>query len=170
MRDSITYIAIVAAASFAFWGWSKSLELKELRAAALEEQSKAVIEAFKTESELQHQAAQIQSETHDQVFAIEFAAADYLSKLNSLQYNSTPDSPQVPFLATTSAGAQSDQSSESFGASLRVCKTNLEQAKRRILYEAKEYDILAAHYNALLKLYSTSKETLDHAQKENSSD
>lgn len=55
----------------------------------------------------------------------------------------------------TVARAQSTQSDKPSRSSCAVYKNSLKKAKARILYEAKEHDICATHYNTLLKLYQS---------------
>lgn len=45
----------------------------------------------------------------------------------------------------------------SSGVSAKLLK-RLNKCEQRLLYEAKEYDLLAAHYNALLSLYQKARE------------
>lgn len=70
-----------------------------------------------------------------------------------------PDTCSAPSLA---AAAQNRPPAT--GASL--CQNALNRCKARVLYEAKEYDILAVHYNALLKLYTTAQESVNDKHKQ----
>ena len=47
-----------------------------------------------------------------------------------------------------------------------LCPNALNRCKARVLFEAKEYDILAVHYNALLNLYTTAQESVNDKRKE----
>lgn len=61
----------------------------------------------------------------------------------------------LPAAARAAAGAQSSQTDRQPRPSCRVYQDALTKAKKRILSEAKERDICAVHYNALLKIYNS---------------
>lgn len=63
--------------------------------------------------------------------------------------------------ATPTNGTKAAASSRSSDASARAAQVTLERLRRceqRVLYEAKEYDLLAVHYNALLAIYEKARE------------
>ena len=64
---------------------------------------------------------------------------------------------RLPTAAGTAAGAQSNQKDRQSRPSCRVYQDALTKAKQRILFEAKERDICAVHYNTLLKIYNSVK-------------
>ena len=63
--------------------------------------------------------------------------------------------------ATSTNGTETAAPSRSPDASARATQVALERLRRceqRVLYEAKEYDLLAVHYNALLAIYEKARE------------
>lgn len=63
--------------------------------------------------------------------------------------------------ATSTSGTERAAQSRSLDASTRATQVALERLRRceqRVLYEAKEYDLLAVHYNALLAIYEKARE------------
>lgn len=63
--------------------------------------------------------------------------------------------------ATSTSGTERTAQSRSLDASARATQVALERLRRceqRALYEAKEYDLLAVHYNALLAIYEKARE------------
>lgn len=65
--------------------------------------------------------------------------------------------------AVRAARAQSPQASK--GASITTLR-HLKRCQERLLYEAKEYDALAVHYNALLAIYEKATEINNDSQKQ----
>ena len=70
---------------------------------------------------------------------------------------SAGDGNGLPTAAGTADRTQSSQKDRQPRPSCRVYQNALSQAKKRILYEAKERDICAVHYNALLQIYNSIK-------------
>lgn len=70
---------------------------------------------------------------------------------------SSGDSNGLPTIAGSSAGTQSSKKDRQPRQSCQVYQNALSQAKKRILFEAKERDICAVHYNTLLKLYNSMR-------------
>ena len=68
---------------------------------------------------------------------------------------STGDGNGLPTVTRAAAGSQSSQKDRQPRPSCRVYQDALTKAKKRILSEAKERDICAVHYNALLKIYNS---------------
>lgn len=68
---------------------------------------------------------------------------------------SSADGKCLPASAAVTAGAQSAKTDGQPRQSCSVYKNALTKAKKRILFEAKERDICAVHYNALLNLYNS---------------
>lgn len=69
----------------------------------------------------------------------------------------TPNSAkQVPSITTTTPRVSTAQNDKSLKASRELSKKLL-KCESRLLYEAKEYDILATHYNELLKIYEQAR-------------
>ena len=67
----------------------------------------------------------------------------------------------VSTAATSTKGVEQAAQSRSPDASARATQVALERLRRceqRVLYEAKEYDLLAVHYNALLAIYEKARE------------
>lgn len=102
---------------------------------------------------------------------VRFGDADVVDRL----HHSTADSSGVTSVrgvATPTNRAGNAQTGQPPAKSSRLATDalsakRLEQCKRELLYEAKEYDILATQYNALLRFYNNArKETLDYAYKD----
>ena len=72
-----------------------------------------------------------------------------------MQSHSSGASDNLPANSGTTARAQSTQTDKPSQPSCAVYKDSLKKAKARILYEAKEHDICATHYNTLLKIYQS---------------
>lgn len=68
---------------------------------------------------------------------------------------STGDGTNLPATAGAAARADTVQTDRQSRSGCSVCQNALAKAKRRILFEAKERDICAMHYNTLLKLYNS---------------
>ena len=68
---------------------------------------------------------------------------------------SAGDSNGLPTAAGAAARADTAQTDRQSRSGCSVCQNALAKAKRRILFEAKERDICAVHYNTLLKLYNS---------------
>ena len=68
---------------------------------------------------------------------------------------SAGDSDRLSAAAGAAARADTAQTDRQSRSGCSVCQNALAKAKRRILFEAKERDICAVHYNTLLKLYKS---------------
>ena len=68
---------------------------------------------------------------------------------------STGDGNNLPATAGAAAGTGTAQTDRQSRSGCSVYQNALAKAKRRILFEAKERDICAVHYNTLLNLYNS---------------
>lgn len=87
---------------------------------------------------------------------------DSVSSVERMQCSPRGDnSACISTAATSTKGVEQAAQSRSPDASARATQVALERLRRceqRVLYEAKEYDLLAVHYNALLAIYEKARE------------
>lgn len=69
--------------------------------------------------------------------------------------NDTASSNSMPGTARVAGGTDTAKADRQPRQSCRVYQDALTKAKKRILYEAKERDICATHYNTLLQIYQS---------------
>lgn len=175
MTDKVLAL-IAAAACFicAFGGYKyASLQAEYEYYKDLSDAKQQVIQAL-------DEQAKIEKQWREQVAQLRFsAAADrqqiearYIGLLKSLSdtdsnavnsgtdermrnSNNAASSNSMSGIASTAGGTGAAQTDRQPRQSCRVYQDALVKAKKRILYEAKERDICATHYNTLLKIYNS---------------
>lgn len=175
MTDKVLAL-IVAAACFicAFGGYKyASLQAEYEYYKDLSDAKQQVIQAL-------DERAKIEKQWREQVAQLRFsAAADrrqiearYFGLLKSLsdtdsnavsigtdervrKSNDTASGNSVPGTARVAGGASTAKTDRQSGQGCSVYQNALTKAKKRILFEAKERDICATHYNTLLKIYNS---------------
>ena len=172
--DKVTAaICVIACAICAFIGYQYATmkaesEFYEYRLQAEQQYRQAVEARQETESFYIEQLRQLQLKSADLRSEIE---AKYQSLLQSVNRDngancagaaervrdtkSAGDGNGLPAIARASAGTQPSQKNRQSGQGCSVYQDALTKAKKRILYEAKERDICAVHYNTLLNLYNS---------------
>lgn len=177
MTDKV--IALIAAAACficAFGGYKyASLQAEYEYYKDLSDAKQQVIQAL-------DERAKIEKQWREQVAQLRFSAATdrqqiesrYFGLLKSLsdtasnavsagadervrKSNDAAGGNSVPGIASTARGAGAAKTDRQPGQSCRVYQDTLVKAKKRILYEAKERDICATHYNTLLQIYNSVK-------------
>lgn len=113
-----------------------------------------------TERLLTNEQSKIESELNA---AVERIDTEYGIALSHGVHQSTASSHvQVPTDTRAPQSAPADAQGKSPAGSKRVPEVQLEnrlsRCQARVLYEAREYDILATHYNALLRLYEQARQ------------
>lgn len=81
---------------------------------------------------------------------------DLLRGLERLHGGSSSSAQQVPTASPVRTGAGDTTTAQPLRASGAIHQKLL-KCEARLLYEAKEYDILATHYNELLKIYEQAR-------------
>ena len=174
--DKVTAaICVIACFICAFIGYQYASmqaesEFYEYRLQAEQRYRQAVEARQETESFYVEQLRQLQLKSTDLRKEIE---AKYQSLLQSVNRDngadgagaaervrstkSAGDNDGLPATARIAAGTQSSKKDRQPRPSCRVYQNALSQAKKRILFEAKERDICSAHFNTLLKLYNSMR-------------
>lgn len=174
--DKVTAaICVIACFICAFIGYQYATmkaesEFYEYRLQAEQRYRQAVEARQETESFYVEQLRQLQLKSADLRKEIE---AKYQSLLQSVNRDNGADSADttervcdaksagdgngLPTAAGATDRTQSSQKNRQSGQGCGVYKDALAKAKQRILYEAKERDICAVHYNTLLKLYNSMR-------------
>ena len=145
-------------------------EFYEYRLQAEQRYRQAVEARQETESFYVEQLRQLQLKSADLRKEIE---AKYQSLLQSVNRDNGADSADttervcdaksagdgngLPATAGVACRTDTTKTDRQSGQGCGVYKDALAKAKQRILYEAKERDICAVHYNTLLKLYSSMR-------------
>ena len=172
--DKVTAaICVIACFICAFIGYQYATmraesEFYEYRLQAEQQYRQAVEARQETESFYIEQIRQLQLKSADLRREIE---AKYQSLLQSVNRDndsdgagaaervcdtkSAGDGDGLPAAARAADRTQSSQKNRQPRPSCRVYQNALSQAKKRILFEAKERDICAVHYNTLLKIYNS---------------
>ena len=175
MTDKVLALIVVTACLICAFGGYKyaSLQAEYEYYKDLSDAKQQVIQAL-------DERAKIEKQWREQVAQLRFsAAADrrqiearYIGLLKSLsdsdsnavnsgadervrKSNDTASSNSVPGTARVTGGAGTAKTDRQSGSSCRIYQDALAKAKKRILYEAKERDICASHYNILLKIYNS---------------
>lgn len=112
---------------------------------------------------LYQKATTQETATHDVVSHDDaLSRADSVPSTKRMQCSPREDnSACISTAATSTIGTERTAQSRSLDASARATQVALERLRRceqRVLYEAKEYDLLAVHYNALLAIYEKARE------------
>lgn len=172
--DKVTVaICVIACAVCAFIGYQYATmkadnEFYEYRLQAEQQYRQAVEARQETESFYIERIRQLQLKSADLRKEIE---AKYQSLLQSVNRDngadgagaaervrdtkSARDGDGLPAIARVAAGTQPSKKDRQPRPSCRVYQNALAKAKRHILFEAKERDICAVHYNTLLNLYNS---------------
>ena len=174
--DKVTAaICVIACAICAFIGYQYATiqaesEFYEYRLQAEQQYRQAVEARQETEDYYVEQLRQLQLKSADLRGEVE---AKYQSLLQSVNRDndsdgadaaervcdtkSTGDGNGMPTAAGVADRVGTAKADRQPRQSCRVYQNALSQAKKRILYEAKERDICALHYNALLQIYNSIK-------------
>lgn len=137
---------------------------KEAQIERTAEQTSTVLAAQVSKINALYQKATTQeSATHDVVTHDgALSHADSVPSTKRMQCSPREDnSACISTAATSTSGTERTAQSRSLDASARATQVALERLRRceqRVLYEAKEYDLLAVHYNALLAIYEKARE------------
>lgn len=137
---------------------------KEAQIERATEQTSTVLAAQVSKINALYQKATTQeTATHDVVSHDDaLSRADSVPSAKRLQCSPREDnSACISTAATSTNGTERTTQSRSPDASARAAKDAMERLRRceqRVLYEAKEYDLLAVHYNALLAIYEKARE------------
>lgn len=172
--DKVTAaICVIACFICAFIGYQYASmqaesEFYEYRLQAEQRYRQAVEARQETESFYVEQLRQLQLKSTDLRKEIE---AKYQSLLQSVNRDngancagaaervrdtkSTGDGDNMPAIAEAAGGADTTKADRQSGQGCGVYQNALTKAKQRILFEAKERDICAVHYNTLLNLYNS---------------
>ena len=128
-------------------------ELHDFKQSVLEQskalEAKANIQSKELESSL------IQAQTNAQ-HSISDINRNYNELLNERVRSASASGEQMPATSSATAAAKQTSSSKSSKASGELSKKLL-RCEARLLYEAKEFDILATHYNVLLNTYEQAR-------------
>lgn len=137
---------------------------KEAQIERATEQTSTVLAAQVSKINALYQKATTQERaTHDVVTHDgALSHADSVPSAKRLQCSPREDNNAcISTAATSTGGTERTAQSRSPDASARATQNALERLRRceqRVLYEAKEYDLLAVHYNALLAIYEKARE------------
>lgn len=128
-------------------------ELHDFKQSVIEQskalEAKANIQSKELESSL------IQAQTNAQ-HSISDINRNYNELLNERVRSASASGEQMPATSSATAAAKQTSSSKSSKASGELSKKLL-RCEARLLYEAKEFDILATHYNVLLNTYEQAR-------------
>ena len=177
MTDKVLALIVVTACLICAFGGYKyaSLQAEYEYYKDLSDAKQQVIQAL-------DERAQIEKQWREQVAQLRFsAAADrrqiearYMGLIKDLsntdstadnagatdgvrKSNDTASSNSVSGIASTARGTGAAQTDRQPRQGCRIYQDALVKAKKRILYEAKERDICATHYNTLLQIYNSVK-------------
>lgn len=152
MKLVYTFLA-VSALWFAYALFDYINELHDFKQSVIEQskalEAKANIQSKELESSL------IQAQTNAQ-HSISDINRNYNDLLNERMHSTAASGEQVPTTSSATAAVKQTSSSKSFKASGELSKKLL-KCEARLLYEAKEFDILATHYNVLLNTYEQAR-------------
>ena len=152
MKLIYTFLALVAL-WFVYSLFNYVNELHDFKQSVIEQskalEAKANIQSKELESSL------IQAQTNAQ-HSISDINRNYNELLNERVRSASASGEQVPATSSTSAAVKQTSSSKSSRASGELSKKLL-KCEARLLYEAKEFDILATHYNVLLNAYEQAR-------------
>lgn len=170
----IALIAVCACAISAFFGYQYAAvkaekTFYEYRLSAEQSLSQAVEDRIATEDAWRERARQLQTLADKDRAALEAKYRELLRSVSVSDSASLPDDGNGVRVSAKSAGADNGMPTTSGAAgragaakadrqprqSCRVYQDALTNAKKRILYEAKERDICATHYNTLLQIYQS---------------
>lgn len=175
MFDKLTiFIACAGCAICAFLGYHYAAlkftqEFYEYRLSMEQKLSQAVEDRIATEDAWRERARQLQSLADKDRAALEAKYRELLRSVSVSNSASLPNDGNGMHNSAKSSGADNGLPSTSGAAgradtaktdrqprqSCRVYQDALTKAKKRILYEAKERDICATHYNTLLQIYQS---------------
>lgn len=147
--------------------WSVYTELRSFKDDMLAQQAELVEMVRKQEQQLHDVVIQ---ETTKGVEAVDAINSDYASELakHGLLNYSNSSNEHMPAASAAAQSvrpnptAKSSKSSQADAEQLRQCRS-------RLLYEAKEYDILATHYNSLLAIYKHAQGVINGNSKKDDS-
>lgn len=146
---------------------AKALSIARAKEAQIEratEQTSTVLAAQVAKINALYQRAATQKPAKHDVVAHDgtLSCADSVPSAKRLQCSPREDnSTCISAAATSTNRTERTAQSRSPDASARATQVALERLRRceqRVLYEAKEYDLLAVHYNALLAIYEKARE------------
>ena len=175
MFDKLTiFIACAGCAICAFLGYHYATlkftqEFYEYRLSMEQKLSQAVEDRLATEDAWRERARQLQSLADKDRAALEAKYRELLRSVSVSDSTSLSNDGNGMHDSTKSAGADNGMPTTSGAAGragaakadrqprqgCRVYQDALTKAKKRILYEAKERDICATHYNTLLQIYQS---------------
>ena len=176
-KTAITlFIAVLACIASAYCGakyatMKAEAEFYEYRIDAAEKLKQAMDEKQASEAYWRGQLLQLQANAGRERDEIEKRYRELLLSVSAGSgvnrpddgnrlHNSTKNTgncDRLPTVTGTVAGTQPSQKNRQFGQGCGVYKDALTKAKKRILFEAKERDICAVHYNTLLRLYNSMR-------------
>ena len=163
----LTVGVFCAFAGYHFAKIQSEQDFYEYRLTSEQKYREAVEARTKIEERWRTEVSQLQSSANENKLALEKRYQDLLQRLYSSGNNNTAndtdrmhvntkgtgDSNALPYSAKSASGAIANQTDQQSRASSKVYRDALKKAKQRILWEAKERDICATHYNALLQIY-----------------
>lgn len=128
-------------------------ELQEFKQSIIEQTQALQVQAERQSNELKHSLSQAQiSAVHD----IGELNRRFDRLVNERVRIGSASGEQVRTVATASASVEQASTSKPSRASGELSQKLL-RCEARLLYEAKEYDILATHYNVLLQTYEQAR-------------
>ena len=152
MKLVYTFLA-ASALWFAYALFDYINELHDFKQSVIEQskalEAKANIQSKELESSL------IQAQTNAQ-HSISDINRNYNDLLNERVHSAAASGEQVPTASSATTAVKQASSSKPSKASGELSKKLL-RCEARLLYEAKEFDILATHYNVLLNTYEQAR-------------
>lgn len=152
MKLVYTFLAI-SVLWFAYALFDYINELYDFKQSVIE-QSKA-LEAKANIQSKELKSSLIQAQTNAQR-SISDINRNYNELLNERMRSAAASGEQVPTTSSATTAVKQTSSSKSSKASGELSKKLL-RCEARLLYEAKEFDILATHYNVLLNAYEQAR-------------
>lgn len=139
------------------------IELRTFKDDVLEQQALVQRQIRKQEQALHETVLQVQEQTSTNVNSIDRAYAELLNERGLFKSDSSNG--RVHETAAVTSRPGQTENTKPLAASARLSK-QLRACEARLIYEAKEYDILATHYNALLAIYKRAQEVSNGDGKE----
>ncbi len=130
-------------------------ELRDFKDDMLAQQAQLVDLVRKQERQLNDVVIQETSKSTEASDAISRDYAAIVTKHGLLNYSNSSNE-HMPAAANTAQSARPSKAGQSSKPS-QADAERLRQCRSRLVYEAKEYDILATHYNALLSIYKQAQ-------------
>lgn len=139
------------------------IELRAFKDDVLKQQALVQKQIRKQEQALHETVLQVQEQTSTDVSSIDRAYTELLNERGLFESDSSNGRVHETAAATGRSGQT--ENTKPLATSARLSK-QLRACEARLIYEAKEYDILATHYNALLAIYKRAQEVSNGNGKE----